>query len=116
MLDFFLLFFTILIGCWYLKSYKHPKNYPPGPRLPLPFVGDAYVLGSDLDRGFKNLCEKYGSICGFWLGPNRAVFIADFETLQMVLNKSETADRQTTPISRKFEKRFMTCLTNFTAG
>ena len=103
MLDSLLVFCVILIGFWYWKSYRHPKDYPPGPRLPLPFVGDGYMLGSDLDTGFKNLCKKYGNICGFWLGLNRATFIADFDTLQEVLNKSETANRQTTAVSRKFQ-------------
>ena len=62
MLDSLLVFFAIIIGFWYWKSYRLPKDYPPGPRLPVPLVGDAYVLGSDLDRGFKSLFEKYGKI------------------------------------------------------
>ena len=102
MLDSLIVFFAILIGFWYWKSFSHPKDYPPGPRLPLPLVGDAYILGSDLDTGFQKLFEKYGKTCGFWLGPNRATFIADFETLQEVLNKSEASDRMKTAVSRKF--------------
>ena len=58
MLDSLLVFCVILIGFWYWKSFSHPKDYPPGPRLPLPFVGDGYVLGSDLDTGFKNLSKN----------------------------------------------------------
>ena len=38
---------------------------------------------------------KYGKICGFWLGPQRAVVVADFEILQELLNKPVTAGRQT---------------------
>ena len=38
---------------------------------------------------------KYGKVCGFWLGPQRAVVVADFEILQELLNKPETAGRQT---------------------
>ena len=31
---------------------------------------------------------------GFWLGKDRAVAISDFEVLQDILNKNETAFRQ----------------------
>ena len=58
------------------------------------FAGDAYILGKDTEKGFKNLILKYGKICGFWLGPQRAVVVADFEILQELLNKPETSDRQ----------------------
>ena len=61
------------------------------------FVGDGYILGSALEKGFKNLTLKYGKICGLWLGPNRAVVVADFEILQDLLNRSETADRHSWP-------------------
>ena len=40
---------------------------------------------------------KYGKIFGLWLGPNRAVVVADFEILQELLNRSETADRHSWP-------------------
>ena len=88
--------FILVLGIiWYFKTCSHPKDFPPGPRLPVPLIGDSYVLGGDFNRGFRNLFEKYGKIGGFWLGPKRATFIADFDILQELLNKSETADRET---------------------
>ena len=65
-----------------------------GPRFPVPILGDAYILGNDLEKGFKNLTLKHGKICGLWLGPQRAVVVSDFEILQEMLNKPETSDRQ----------------------
>ena len=65
-----------------------------GPRFPVPILGDAYILGNDLEKGFKNLTTKHGKICGLWLGPQRAVVVSDFEILQEMLNKPETSDRQ----------------------
>ena len=58
------------------------------------FAGDAYVLGKETEKGFKNLIRKYGKICGFWLGPQRTVVVADFEILQELLNKPETSNRR----------------------
>ncbi len=44
---------------------------------------------------------KYGKICGFWLGPKKAVVVADFEILKELLNKPETTDRQTYAVAGK---------------
>ena len=101
MLGSLIVFLAILIGFWYWKSCRHPKGFPPGPRRPIPVFGDAYVLGNDLAKGFSNLSEKYGKVCGFWLGMERAVYVADFDLLQDILQKSETVDRQTKATSRK---------------
>ena len=46
-----------------------------------------------MEKGFKNLNLKYGKICGFWFGPQRAVLVTDFEILQEILNKSEASNR-----------------------
>ena len=114
MLGSLIVFLAILIGLWYWKSWRHPKDFPPGPRLPIPVVGDAYVLGNDLAKGFSNLSEKYGKVCGFWLGTERAAFVADFDLLQDILQKSETVDRQTKAVSRKLlQFRFSKKITNF---
>ena len=61
------------------------------------YVGDGYVLGTDIEKGIKNLTLKYGKICGFWLGPHRAVVVADFGILQQLLNRPETTDRDGWP-------------------
>ena len=51
-------------------------------------------MGKDLLSGFQSLTVEHGQISGFWLGPRRAVVISNFEVLQDILNKPETADRQ----------------------
>jgi len=61
-------------------------------------LGDAYILGKNIEIGMKTLTKKYGKICGFWLGPNKAVLVADFEILQGLLNRPETSDRQNIPL------------------
>ena len=86
--------FILVLGIiWYFKSCSHPKDFHPGPRMPLPFIGDAYVLGKDFNIGFTSLIRKYGKTVGLWLGSNRTVLISDFDTLQDILNLYETSDR-----------------------
>ena len=83
----------VLILFWYITSWRHPKFFPPGPRLPIPLIGDAYLLGKDVSEGFSALIKKYGKTVGLWLGSNRAVLVTDFNTLQDILNLHETSDR-----------------------
>ena len=98
MMELLVTFIAIILGvCYWKFRHRHPKKFPPGPRYPIPLFGDAYVLGSDLNEGFKILYEKYGKVCGFWLGSKRTVFVADFDLLQDILNKSELANRQILP-------------------
>ena len=78
-----------------------------GPRFPVPILGDAYILGNDLEKGFKNLTLKHGKICGLWLGPQRAVVVSDFEILQEMLNKPETSDRQIWAVAGNYHYNYL---------
>ena len=84
------LLLTFLALVWYVKSSQHPKNFPPGPRFPLPLIGDAYHFGSDISGGLSKMTKKYGKISGMWIGGERAVIVI----LQDLLSKNETALRQ----------------------
>ena len=106
MFDLLLVFIGVLFIFWYIKSRGHPKNFPPGPRLPLPILGDSYKLGKNLNSGFQSLTKKYGNIVGLWMGSNRAVVISDFEVLQDILIKNETASRRNGPSGSKFTFNF----------
>ena len=88
-----IIFILVLAIVWYIKKWRHPKDFPPGPRVPLPLLGDGYVLGTKINDGFSFLIRKYGKNVGLWLGPTRTVLIADFDTLQNILNLQETAER-----------------------
>ena len=88
-----IVFLLVLAIVLYIKSWKHPKNFPPGPRFPVPLLGDGYVIGTKFSDGFSSLIKKYGKSVGLWLGPTRTVLIADFDTLQDILNLHETAVR-----------------------
>ena len=87
------LLFILLLLILYRKSWNHPKSFPPGPRFPIPFLGDAYMIGNDYNTGFHLLHKKYGSFVGMWMGRHRAVLISDFEILHDIMNKSETTLR-----------------------
>lgn len=70
---------------WWLST-KHPKSFPPGPRFPLPFLGDALAFRGDVFEGPKKMREKYGDIWGLWIGPHRTVYIHDYETMKVNLS------------------------------
>ncbi len=46
------------LSLWWFRSKRLPPDFPPGPRFPLPLVGDAFALGRDVTQGFKKLAEK----------------------------------------------------------
>ncbi len=51
-----LFWITVLSGLWLVYWYKAtrvPKNFPPGPRYPLPVLGDLHLLGSNLQNGLR---------------------------------------------------------------
>ena len=92
-----MILFIILVGLlflWYLQTWTHPKNFPPGPRKPLPLVGDAYLLDKEVYKSFCDLSAEYGDICGFWLGSRRTVVISNFEMIQDILNMHASTGRQ----------------------
>ena len=60
MLGLIIVIFSTISLIWYIKVNSHPKGFPPGPRLPLPLIGDGYVLGKDFNLGFTKLISKYG--------------------------------------------------------
>ena len=99
MLDLLAIFLLVLIPLWYLKTFQHPNHFPPGPRRPLPILGDGYILGSDMFKGFQKLQKRYGDIFGLWLGSQRTVVVSDFDTLQDLLNKPQTANRITVQVA-----------------
>ncbi len=83
---------------WYrLKVWVYPDNFPPGLRLPLPLIGDAWALGKDLAPGIIDLHRKHGNLVGFSLGGTPAVSISDFETIQEALAKPEFNSRPPQP-------------------
>ena len=87
-------FFVTLLFVWYWQNWSHPKRFPPGPRLPVPIIGDAYTLDQDLYKGLCNLVDRYGNFCGLWFGGNRAVIINDYEACMDILNRKESTGRQ----------------------
>ena len=93
MIDLVIVFVIIFSIVWFIKTCQHPEEGP-GPRLPLPFMGDSYTLGKNLDIGLSKLTKKFGSYVGFWLGPDRTILISDFEVLKDVLGQSSSSNRQ----------------------
>nr|AKH03520.1 cytochrome P450 3130A1 [Paracyclopina nana] len=100
MWDILVVFLAVLAVATYIKAWSHPKDFAPGPNLALPIVGNAWMFGPDLILGMEKLKSVYGNVVGFWLGPQRCVAVFDFDTLQDILSKPETTDRQAIKMGR----------------
>jgi len=111
MFDLLVVFAVFLLVLRYALSWAHPKGFAPGPRLPLPVVGDAYRFGNDLFGGIDSLQSRYGNVVGFWLGSQRCIAVFDHEILVNILSKSEFSDRQQTKAGRKATN--LQCIGNF---
>ena len=80
--------FTLVLILYWITITRPPKNFPPGPSFPpLPILGHAHLLGKDANIGFCRLRDKYGDIYQLQLGPERAVVLNDFTTIQEVMAK-----------------------------
>ena len=78
MIDLILFIIFILVLYWWFLT-RLPKDFPPGPRFPIPILGDNLSLGDNITMGIANLTEKYGNIVGMWMGPLKTVIISDFD-------------------------------------
>ncbi len=80
---------------WVSVTTRPPcKDFPPGPRFPLPVVGDAISLGKNIIAGFERLRLVHGDVYGLYLGRERTVVVSDFELVQEVGARHEFANRQ----------------------
>nr|WAQ80658.1 methyl farnesoate epoxidase/farnesoate epoxidase [Tigriopus japonicus] len=93
MLFMVLLLFLVVLSWWYTFKFLHPRGFPPGPRLPLPLLGDSLTLDSNFVDGLDKLRIKYGDVVGFYLGPMRAILISDLAMIQEACSKEEMMDR-----------------------
>ena len=84
---------AVLFLAYHIKKFRHPKDFPPGPRFPLPLVGDGYVMGSDITKGFYDLRKKYGDMVGLFLGKQRSVALFDADTIIEALAMDEISGR-----------------------
>ncbi len=100
MLDILVVFVITALVVYYISSRKHPAKFPPGPRAPIPVLGDAYVLGQDFVEAFHKLRVKYGDVVGMWIGPTRGVALCKYEDIQELLQKAESSNRQYVEVVR----------------
>ena len=88
----FLIVFFIIILYWFIHSKQYPKNFPPGPRHFVPFIGDPlFAVGSDSTAGLYRMHKKYGPIVGFNFGGKKLISISNLDILQRVINENDYA-------------------------
>ncbi len=70
---------------WIFVVKRHPPGFPPGPRFPLPLVGDWASLATKPTLNGE-LRKKYGGIYGYWGSSKRNVVVTDFSLIQVLKN------------------------------
>ena len=90
---FQLLAIVLAFLVYWRYSSRLPKAFPPGPRLPLPIVGDAYILKGKLAEGFRKLHDRYGDTFGLYLGAASTVVTKDFNLAKEILSRDEFSAR-----------------------
>ncbi len=93
---------SFLVSWWWIKKDKrYPKNFPPGPRLPLPVIGDGWCLGKDTYKGFKTLAQKYGPIVGIQLGETLTVVVASYDLIRDACEHEDFVARPAYPANEE---------------
>ena len=75
------IFFFLSKTIRYLST-SPPTDFPPGPRLPLPFLGSALDVGSNNTEGFERLRSEYGDAFGVFVGPVRSAVLCSWELIK----------------------------------
>ena len=96
MLTLLLILSVIWLISWYRK-HRLPDSFPPGPRKPLPIIGDGWYLGSDFKGGFKKLRENFGPVNGLYFGNTPTIVIHDFDLIEEAFKREEFSGRPTPP-------------------
>jgi len=80
----------------------HPR-YPPGPRLPLPLVGESWLLATEYDtmRSMGEWADSYGDALGFYMAHTRVVVLNSPELISEAMQKEEIAYRPNYPTVAK---------------
>ncbi len=94
----YLLLLIVLWCAWWYKVTRVPKNFPPGPRFPLPVIGDLHLFGGNIYMGFRKFRKRYGDIYGFSMGPRKVVALSTYELIQEAFSKPVFAGRAPLPV------------------
>jgi len=94
MLDTILIVSIVLI-VWWMWTMRMPRSFPPGPRLPLPIIGDSYKMThGSLTATIKSMRKQYGDVFGFYLTSNwKVVFVCDPQLLNQVAFSKDFSSR-----------------------
>ncbi len=89
--------FVVLAFLWRKICCNYPVNFPPGPRWPLPVIGDIWTLGADVNKGVHRLVNRYGRIVGLKIGSQRAVLLASYDLILEAFGREEFSGRPAFP-------------------
>ncbi len=88
-----LVIFVTLSLYWFFVALKPPPKYPPGPKLTLPFLGDALIVGESFAECYKRLQKTYGDCFSMYFGPYKTVVVNGYDLIQEVGASPDLAGR-----------------------
>jgi len=102
MLDIILITGGVFIA-WWIYTMRLPKSFPPGPRFPLPIIGDSYRMDAgSLTTTVKSMRKKYGDVFGFYLTSNlKVVFVCDPDLLNEVAFSDDFTGRRNMEVAHR---------------
>ncbi|EGT50038.1 hypothetical protein CAEBREN_11357 [Caenorhabditis brenneri] len=103
-----LIIFSLLFLYFFDLFYWKRRNLPPGP-LPLPLVGNLYLMTDDVKPGYKmyeKLKQQYGPIFTFWLAKLPMVTVTDWKLIKQhfIKDGANYVGRPEFPISIEIRK------------
>ncbi|XP_076818635.1 vitamin D 25-hydroxylase-like [Clavelina lepadiformis] len=83
-----LILFSILVLHGIVVWYRRPPKSAPGPRG-VPVFGNAFFLGKEAHKTFRDWGKKYGKVMNVRLGSKDWIILNDFPTLQKAVVKQQ---------------------------
>jgi len=81
------------------KVFTYPPQFPPGPRFPLPFIGELWALiDVDLGAAMTNLAKTYGEAIGVYMGNVRVVCFNSQELVVEALANQQLFYKSNQPV------------------
>nr|APH81380.1 cytochrome P450 CYP3039A1 [Tigriopus kingsejongensis] len=100
-----MIFWVILTGLsvylLYVKGFRKPPNYPPGPPI-VPMLGSIpFLRGPTLNDKIwsKDLADQYGPVVGLFFGSHPAVMINDPKVAKEALSGEDLLGRPRDPLA-----------------
>jgi hypothetical protein len=80
---YYIIVFLTVFCYWLFLRTRKPKKFPPGPpRLPILGSLPFFEVKGSLIHSIKFVAEKYGPVCGLYLGNEPAIILSEYNIIK----------------------------------